>query len=104
MAEKRKVNKRKPATKRQKKKMTLSLKNAKTLKEVVSWLPLDRILLETDCPYLTPHPFRGEQNEPSYLKFVSAEIANLKDLPKDIVEEEASKNSLEFFNIKEENV
>ena len=82
----------------------VTFKNAKTLKEVVKWLPLDRIMLETDCPYLTPHPFRGEQNEPSYLKFVSAEIANLKDLPKEIVEEETSKNSLEFFNIKEKNV
>ena len=82
----------------------VTFKNAKTLKEVVSWLPLNRIMLETDCPYLTPHPFRGEENNPSYLKFISAEIANLKDLPKDIVEEETSKNSLEFFGIKEENV
>lgn len=79
----------------------VTFKNAKTLKEVVEWLPLNRIMLETDCPYLTPHPFRGEQNEPSYLKFVIAEIANLKDLPANIVEEETTKNSLEFFNIKE---
>ena len=78
-------------------------KRKKGVTELAKEIDINDLMLETDCPYLTPHPFRGEQNEPSYLKFVIAEIANLKDLPASIIEEETTKNSLEFFNIKENN-
>ncbi len=43
-------------------------------------IPLDRLLIETDCPYLTPHPFRGKRNEPSYVKYIAEAIAELKGL------------------------
>jgi TatD DNase family protein len=55
----------------------LTFKNARDLQQTVSRLPLDRIVLETDCPYLAPHPYRGKRNEPSYLPLVSARLAEL---------------------------
>ena len=56
----------------------VTFKNAKKLKEVVKMLPLDRILLETDCPYLSPVPNRGKRNSPLNLPYVAAAIAELK--------------------------
>ena len=58
----------------------VTFKNAKKPKEVAKEIPLDRLLIETDCPYLTPHPFRGKRNEPSYVKYVAEAIAELKGL------------------------
>lgn len=58
----------------------VTFKNAKKLKEVVEYTPLDRILLETDCPYLTPAPFRGKRNDSTKLKYVVEEIANIKKI------------------------
>jgi TatD DNase family protein len=55
----------------------LTFKNARELQSVVSELPLDRIVLETDCPYLAPHPHRGTRNEPAYLPLVAARLAEL---------------------------
>ncbi|OED34157.1 hypothetical protein AB834_07250 [PVC group bacterium (ex Bugula neritina AB1)] len=57
----------------------VTFKNAKTLQEVAKYVPLDRILLETDSPYLTPHPYRGKRNEPCHVKLVAEKIASLKD-------------------------
>ena len=53
----------------------VTFKNAKKPKEVAKEIPMDRLLIETDCPYLTPHPFRGKRNEPSYVKYVAEQIA-----------------------------
>lgn len=58
----------------------VTFKNAKTAKEVAKAVPLDRLLLETDCPYMTPVPFRGKRNEPSYVRYVAEEIAKLRDM------------------------
>ena len=58
----------------------LTFKNAKTAKEVAKQVPLDRLLLETDCPYMTPVPFRGRRNEPSYVRYVAEEIARLREI------------------------
>ena len=58
----------------------LTFKNAKKLVEVVENIPLDRIILETDCPYMTPTPFRGKRNEPIYVKYVAEKIAELKGI------------------------
>ena len=76
------------------------LKKKKKLKEAVLEVPLENIVLETDAPYLTPHPFRGEENSPKYLKFILREIANIKDLTSDHVEKQTTKNAKEFFNLK----
>jgi TatD DNase family protein len=54
--------------------------NARRLRELVRQLPLEKLLVETDCPYLTPHPHRGKRNEPAYVKFVAQEIARVKEL------------------------
>lgn len=58
----------------------VTFKNAKKMKEVATEVPLDRLLLETDAPYLTPVPHRGEENQPAYVKFVAEEIAQLKGI------------------------
>ena len=58
----------------------VTFKNAKTAKEVAKQVPLDRLLLETDCPYMTPVPFRGRRNEPSYVRYVAEEIARLREI------------------------
>jgi TatD DNase family protein len=62
----------------------LTFKNAKSLIEVLPKIPLDKLVAETDAPYLTPHPYRGKRNEPAYTKFVVEKIADL--LQKDIQE------------------
>jgi len=54
--------------------------NARRLRELVRQLPLEKLLIETDCPYLTPHPYRGKRNEPAYVQFVAQEIARVKEL------------------------
>jgi TatD DNase family protein len=55
----------------------VTYKNARRLHELVPQLRLDRLLLETDAPYLTPHPHRGERNEPAYVKLVCEQLAQL---------------------------
>jgi len=61
----------------------LTFKNAKKLVEIVPKIPLERILLETDAPYLTPHPHRGERNEPYYTTFVAQKLSELLNIPYD---------------------
>lgn len=75
--------------------------NAKTPKEVAEEVPLDRLLIETDSPYLTPHPFRGQKNEPKYLCLISEEIARLKNMSKKHLEDVIYKNSCRAFSINE---
>lgn len=58
----------------------VTFKNAKSVKEVASFVPLDKLLIETDDPYLTPHPFRGQKNQPAYVYYVAEEIARIKNL------------------------
>ncbi|MBQ3101528.1 TatD family hydrolase [bacterium] len=77
----------------------VTFKNAKVIKEVVKEVPLANIVLETDCPYLTPHPFRGEQNEPSYIPLIAREIANLKDISLDEVASVTTANANKIFNL-----
>lgn len=77
-----------------------TFKNARVAKEVAAFCPLDRLMLETDSPYLTPVPFRGKTNEPSYVRYVLEEIARLKEMEVEELEEILYKNSCEFFNIK----
>ena len=77
----------------------ITFKNAQKPKDVAKEVPIDRLLLETDCPFLTPHPHRGEENEPAYVKFVAQEIANLKGLSFEEVSEITTKNALKVFNI-----
>ena len=75
--------------------------NAKTPKEVAEVVPLEKLIIETDCPYLTPHPHRGEKNEPKYICLVSEEIARLKDISKKHVEQVTYSNACRLFKIDE---
>ena len=77
----------------------VTFKNALKPKEVAKEIPLDKLLIETDCPYLTPHPHRGEENEPAYVKFVAEEIARIKDISFDEIADCTTKNALKVFKI-----
>jgi TatD DNase family protein len=77
----------------------VTFKNAKKPKEVATEIPMDRLLIETDCPYLTPHPFRGKRNEPSYVKYVAEQIAELKGLSVEEVAKKSSDNAMGLFGI-----
>lgn len=81
----------------------VTFKNAKTIKEVAKKVPLNRLLIETDCPYLTPTPYRGKRNEPSYVRYVAEEIAQLRGITFDEVKNATWENALRLFklNIKE---
>ena len=68
------------------------------MKDVVKEIPIENLVLETDAPYLTPHPFRGEENAPKYLNLIAKEIANLKDLTLDFVQKQTTKNAETIFN------
>jgi len=63
----------------------VTFKNGRKCKEVVEMLPMDKILLETDAPYLAPEPFRGKRNESSYLSYVAKEIASIKNISEEEV-------------------
>lgn len=67
--------------------------------QVIRKTPLDRLLLETDCPYLTPVPHRGKRNLPLYLKYVAKKIAEIKEVSFDKLAEETTKNTRGLFNI-----
>ncbi len=76
----------------------VTFKNAEDQQELVKKLPLDKLLIETDGPFLTPHPHRGRRNEPSYVKFIAEKIADLKDLPLEKVAKITSENAQRLFN------
>lgn len=69
------------------------------LREAIQGVPLDRILLETDCPYLTPVPYRGRRNEPMYVQYVAEEIANLKGIDIGVVAEQTTQNVIHVFGL-----
>ena len=62
-------------------------------------IPLEHLLVETDAPYLTPHPYRGTRNEPFYVSLVAKKIAELKGLPYEVVCEQTTANACELFKI-----
>lgn len=76
----------------------VTFKNA-GIAEVVKELPLDRIVLETDCPYLTPVPFRGKRNESSYVIYVAEKIAEVKGISVEEVAEQTTLNAKRLFNL-----
>jgi len=72
---------------------------ARDYDRVVREAPLSRLLLETDCPYLTPAPFRGKRNEPSYVKYVAEKVAELRGISVEEVAEVTTKNAKKLFRI-----
>ncbi|MGI8387346.1 TatD family hydrolase [Robertmurraya sp. P23] len=77
----------------------VTFKNAKKPKEVAQEIPLNKLLIETDCPYLAPHPYRGKRNEPSYVKLVAEQIAELKGLSYEEVSQVTTENAKILFGI-----
>ena len=78
---------------------TLTFKNSKKAVEVVKDIPLDRIVIETDCPYLTPEPFRGKRNEPIYVEYVAKKIAEIKEISVEDVTKITTENAKKLYII-----
>jgi TatD DNase family protein len=76
----------------------LTFKSAAELRDVASFVPLDRLLIETDSPYLAPVPYRGKVNNPSYVPFVAAQVAELRGLSREEVGEQTSRNFEALFS------
>jgi len=77
----------------------VTFKNAKVIKEVAKEVPLDKLLVETDCPYMAPTPFRGKRNQSDYVQFIIEEIANIKGITKEEVEEATINNIKNLLNL-----
>ena len=75
----------------------VTFKNARVMKEVAAAVPLNRIVIETDCPYLAPTPYRGKRNASLYLPLVIAEIARIKEVSPAEVEQATYENVLQLF-------
>jgi len=75
----------------------VTFKNAKELQQIVREIPLDKILVETDAPFLAPEPYRGQRNEPAYVKYVAQKIADLKELAFDEVAKQTYNNTRKLF-------
>jgi TatD DNase family protein len=78
----------------------VTFKNAKDLKLVALAVPLERLMIETDSPYLAPVPHRGKTNEPAYVRHVAEEIGQIKNLPLERVAEQTSANFFSLFKVK----
>ncbi|MCR5672034.1 MAG: TatD family hydrolase [Butyrivibrio sp.] len=79
----------------------LTFKNGRKLREVLEITPMDRVLIETDCPYLAPEPNRGRRNSSLYLPHVVKEMANIKGISEDEVIDITAKNARRMYNIEE---
>ena len=77
----------------------VTFKNAVKMKEVAKEVPLDKLVLETDSPYLTPVPYRGKENKPAYTKYVAEEIAQLRGISVEEIIDITTRNAEEFFKI-----
>ncbi len=80
----------------------VTFKNAKKLKETVEKIPLDKILLETDCPYMAPEPYRGKRNSSVYLPYIAAAIAQIKGVTEQEVIRVTEQNALRMYQMREE--
>lgn len=78
----------------------VTFKNAKVPKDVATKIGIDHLMIETDCPYLTPHPFRGKLNEPANVVYIAQEIAKLKNMEIEDVARITTFNAKELFGIK----
>ncbi|SES24175.1 TatD family hydrolase [Salisediminibacterium halotolerans] len=77
----------------------VTFKNAKRPKEVAKEVPLDRLLIETDAPFLAPHPYRGKRNEPAYVRLVAEEIALLREMTLEEVAKQTTENAKRVFQL-----
>jgi len=82
----------------------LTYPQAKALREVAAKMPLDRILLETDCPYLPPQPWRGKRNEPAYVTATARQLAEVRGLSLEEIARATWENSLRAFGLEEQDI
>lgn len=75
----------------------LTFKNTRKLVEAAEYIPMNRILLETDCPYLAPEPYRGKRNQSSYIDFVAQKLSEIKQISKEEVLAQTMQNAKEFY-------
>lgn len=75
----------------------VTFRKADVLRQVVEAAPLESLLIETDAPFLTPHPHRGERNEPAYVRHIADKIAEIKHLPVEVIAETTTKNAYRLF-------
>ncbi|MGA9172471.1 MAG: TatD family hydrolase [Thermoactinomyces sp.] len=80
----------------------VTFKNAKEPKEVAKEVPLDRLLIETDCPYLAPHPYRGKRNESGYVRLVAEKIAELRGMSLEELANVTRANAIRLFKLEKE--
>jgi TatD DNase family protein len=76
----------------------LTFKNAQNLRDIVAWMPMDRLLIETDSPYLAPVPHRGKTNQPAWVAWVAQQIADIKGLSIEAVAQATSDNFERLFS------
>lgn len=79
----------------------VTFKNAHIPKEIASHVPVDRLLVETDCPYLAPHPYRGKRNETGYVRLVAEQIAKIRGLSLEELAQFTTQNAKRLFKIEE---
>lgn len=77
----------------------LTFKNARKLVEVLPKVPFEKVLLETDAPYLTPHPYRGKRNEPAYTNYVAQRVAEILELDLEEVHKQTNQNAEKLFKV-----
>lgn len=75
------------------------VERARQLEEVIKMIPLDRIMLDSDSPYLAPQEFRGRRNEPAYIRYIARKIAEIKGISEEQVEQETDSNARKIFGI-----
>ena len=78
---------------------TVTFKNAARVKEAAAAVPIDKLLSETDCPYLAPHPHRGKLNHSALMSFTAASLAEIHGVDVEIMKENLYNNALKVFNI-----
>lgn len=78
---------------------SITFKNAESFRETVSRIPLESLLIETDAPFITPEPFRGKRNEPSYVRYTAQRVAEVKKVSFEDVAEMTTKNALHVYNL-----
>lgn len=78
---------------------SVTFKNARNLQEVARYVPMDRLLIETDSPYLAPVPMRGKRNEPAYVRYVAEKVAELRGLDVNELADQAARNTQRLFKL-----
>jgi TatD DNase family protein len=76
----------------------ITFKTAEALRQVAASVPLDRLLIETDSPFLTPHPRRGQRNEPAFVRYVAEKLAEIHNQPPPVVAEQTTVNARRLFH------